>query len=368
MKSRLALTPIAAGVLALLAGCSHEPPPAAALRPVRTIELRYEAAHDTSRYVGTVQARHEAEQSFRVAGKVAERRVEVGQVVHEGDVIAVLDDVDYRLAEEAALEQLAAANARARQARSDQERLNGLKADGSVSASDEEHAASALLTANAAAEAEARKLGLARNQLKYTVLRASQNGVVTRVKFESGQVVAAGQPVVAIADPSEPEIVVDVPEGQVEQFKGATLRASLANAPEDVFEVRLRELSPEAAAQTRTYRARVKPTATRLLPLGATATLLVELPAPSGESVAAVPVAALTMSGGRPALWSVRAEGAESSGVVELVPVEIHGYRNDDVLVSGPPAGDMIVTAGVQKMAPGLRVALPGEQLSRVER
>jgi len=367
MKSRLALTPIAAGVLALLAGCSHEPPPAAALRPVRTIELRYEAAHDTSRYVGTVQARHEAEQSFRVAGKVAERRVEVGQVVHEGDVIAVLDDVDYRLAEEAALEQLAAANARARQARSDQERLNGLKADGSVSASDEEHAASALLTANAAAEAEARKLGLARNQLKYTVLRASQNGVVTRVKFESGQVVAAGQPVVAIADPSEPEIVVDVPEGQVEQFKGATLRASLANAPEDVFEVRLRELSPEAAAQTRTYRARVKPTATRLLALGATATLLVELPA-SGESVAAVPVAALTMSGGRPALWSVRAEGAESSGVVELVPVEIHGYRNDDVLVSGPPAGDMIVTAGVQKMAPGLRVALPGEQLSRAER
>ena len=43
---------------------------------------------------------------------------------------------------------------------------------------------------------------------------------------------------------------------------------------------------------------------------------------------------------------------------VELVRVSVHGYRNDDVLVSGPPAGEQVVTAGVQKMAPGLKVAL----------
>jgi hypothetical protein len=38
----------------------------------------------------------------------------------------------------------------------------------------------------------------------------------------------------------------------------------------------------------------------------------------------------------------------------------VHGYRNDEVLVSGPPAGELVVTAGVQKMAPGLKVALSG--------
>jgi len=41
------------------------------------------------------------------------------------------------------------------------------------------------------------------------------------------------------------------------------------------------------------------------------------------------------------------------------VQVSVHAYRNDEVLLSGPPAGALIVTAGVQKMAPGLRVALP---------
>jgi RND family efflux transporter MFP subunit len=367
MKALLALTPITAGIVAMLVGCTPDAGPSVALRPVRTTELRYEVVRDTNRYVGTVQARHEVEHAFRVAGKVAERRIEVGQTIHAGGILAVLEDVDYRLAEQAAREQLAAATARARQAVSDQQRLNELKKDGSVSDNDEEHAASAVLTANAAAEGEARKLELARNQLKYTVLRASRGGVVTSVRFEVGQVVAAGQPVVAIADPSEPEIVADVPEDQLEGFKTANFRASLASAPDELFDVELRELAPQAAAQTRTYRARLKPRSARLLPLGATATLFAELPA-NGPAVAAIPAAALTMSDGQAAVWSVKPDGADLSGTAELVPVDVHGFRNDQVLVSGPPPGDLIVTAGVQKMAPGLRVALLGEQLSRADR
>jgi hypothetical protein len=45
---------------------------------------------------------------------------------------------------------------------------------------------------------------------------------------------------------------------------------------------------------------------------------------------------------------------------VELVPVDVHAYRNDEVLVSGPRAGELVVVAGVHKMAPGLRVVLAG--------
>ena len=91
------------------------------------------------------------------------------------------------------------------------------------------------------------------------MLRASRSGVVTAVRFEVGQVVAEGLPVVSIANPGEPEIVVDVPEDQVAAFKTARFKASLASAPAESFDVSLRELSPQAAAQTRTYRARLKP-------------------------------------------------------------------------------------------------------------
>ena len=58
-------------------------------------------------------------------------------------------------------------------------------------------------------------------------------------------------------------------------------------------------------------------------------------------------------------MWVVRRAGSEPVGTVDLLGVTVHGYRNDEALVSGPPAGELVVTAGVQKMAPGLKVALP---------
>ena len=147
-------------------------------------------------------------------------------------------------------------------------------------------------------------------------------------------------------------------------FKTARYKAWLASAPEQTFEVALRELSPQAAAQTRTFRARLKPVTPRPLPLGATATLVVERQV--GEAPAAViPASAITQNKGQPAVWVVRRAGTEPVATVDLQSVVVHGYRNDEVLVSGPPAGELVVTAGVQKMAPGLRVALPGGRAQR---
>ncbi len=353
---------LAATVAALLSACGQNKPSVEAPRAVRTTGLRYNTAGETNRYFGAVHARYEVDQAFRVGGKVVQRHVEVGQSVHEGDVLAVLDDSDYRLAEEAARQQLIAATTQAKQAESDRQRLNALHLDGSVSTSDDEHAQSGEHKAKAAAEAEARNLELARNRLKYTTLRASQSGVITSVRFEVGQVVAEGQPVISIADPGEPEIVVDVPEDQINSFQSAHFTAALTAMPEDSFALTLRELAPQAATQTRTYRAKLRPESARGLPLGASATVSAQ--GAAGEMpIAVIPASAITQSNGQPAVWAVHAtrstSDGEGIGIVELIPITVHGYRSDEVLVSGPPAGERIVTAGVQKMSPGLRVTLP---------
>ncbi|MEJ8824918.1 efflux RND transporter periplasmic adaptor subunit [Variovorax humicola] len=365
MKNSLSVAG-ALAVAALLSACSPDKPHAEAPRPVRTADVRYDAAREANRYAGTVQSRYEVDQAFRVGGKVAQRKVDVGQLVREGDILAVLDDSDYRLAEEAARQQWSAAVTQARQAESDRKRLGSLKADGSVSVADDEHAHSGAETSQAAEGAQARQLELARNRLKYTTLRASRGGVVTAVRFEVGQVLAEGLPVVAIADPGAPEIVVDVPEDQLAAFKSARFKASLASAPDDAFEVSLREMSPQAASQTRTYRARLKPVGARSLPLGATATLLTDR-VMSETPLASLPASALTQASGQPAVWVVKHAGKEPVGAVELVRVQVHGYRNDEVLVTGPPAGEQVVTAGVQKMAPGLKVALPDAALAKAD-
>mgnify|MGYP003694166167 CR=1 FL=1 len=100
---------VAVIAVAVLSACTSKPPPEA-LRAVRTAEIRYDKTQETNRYVGTVQSRHEVNEAFRVGGKVVQRKVDVGQKVREGDVLAVLDDTDYRLAEEAARQQLVAAH------------------------------------------------------------------------------------------------------------------------------------------------------------------------------------------------------------------------------------------------------------------
>jgi len=338
---------VALPIAAMLSACSPDKPPVEAPRPVRTFELRYDQAREANRYVGTVQSQHEGDEAFRVGGKVVQRKVDVGQVVKEGDVLAVLDDADYRLAEDAARQAWTAALTQARQADSERQRLGSLKSDGSVSA--------------------ATTCPTSKRTAVTTPLRASRSGVVTAVRFEVGQVVAEGLPVVSIANPGEPEIVVDVPEDQVATFKTARFKASLASAPAETFDVALRELSPQAAAQTRTYRARLKPVNAHVLPLGATATLLTDH-VMSGALVAAVPATAITQGNGQPALWVVKRIGKDHPvGTVELLRVSVHGYRNDEVLVSGPPDGEQVVTAGVQKMAPGLKVALPGAALAEAK-
>jgi RND family efflux transporter MFP subunit len=345
-------------VAALLGACSSKPAPEP-LRVVRAVEVRYDKTQETDRYFGSVQARYEVDQAFRVGGKVVSRKVDIGQKVRQGDVIAVLDDTDYKLAADAAQQQLVAAQAQARQAESDRLRLNALKSDGSVSPSDDEKAQSMAQVTRATAEADARKLDLARNRLEYTSLRASQDGVVTSVKFEVGQVVPEGQPIVSIAKEVEPEIVVNVPEDQLSAFKASRYKAVLTSAPDQPFDVVLRELAPQAASATRTFRARLKPATPRALPLGASARLVVERAA-TEAAAAAIPASAITQNKGAPAVWIVRRTGAEAAGTVDLTNVVVHQYRSDAVLISGPNAGELVVTAGVQKMAPGLKVMLPG--------
>lgn len=365
MKSFVAAAS-AATLTALLCACSEPAPSTGALRPVNTMALHYDSLRDSQRYFASVASRYEVEQAFRIGGKVLVRKVDVGQVVKEGDVLAILDDADYLLAEEAARQRLAAAKAAAWQAESDWQRLSELKKNGSVSASHEEQAHSTLLTARAAAQAEARQFELARNQVNYTQLRAPISGVVTALRMETGQVVVAGQPVITLANEGKPEIVADIPENRLAEFKAARYKAALATAPERYFAVELRELSAQASAQTRTYRARLKPVEPRALPLGATTTLIAER-TDEGTRVATLPATALTQEQGAPAVWTVQQDGKGNTGTVKLVKVAIQGYRSDEVLVSGPAEGTLVVTAGVQKMAPGLRVALPASA-SRSER
>ena len=336
-------------VIALLAlfvaACSEAPPPPAAPRLVRTLTVGAgdPATDGTQRsYSGEVRARIETTLGFRVAGKIVERRVDLGQAVKAGQVLARLDPADAAL-------QATQAEAQRALAAADVARYRDLKAKNYISAS----ALDARETAFKAAEAQAQ---LSKNQAAYTTMVADRAGVIGQVLAEPGQVVSVGQAVFRLAPDGEREIAVVFPEGEVGAFKlgqaaEVTFWATQGAATKPLAG-RLREISPVADPVTRTYAARVSlKDADPLLPLGMSASVRFPTGAP-GATKLMVPLTAIFQQGNRPAVWRV---GADST--VSLQAVSIAAYTDAGaVVVGGLSGGEQIVAAGVNLLTAGEKV------------
>ena len=106
--------------LTLLLGACGEKETIESQRPrvvVQVAETNDYAAAAT--LTGDIQARVQTELSFRVGGKLVERKADVGDRVGKGDVLAVIDPGDLSLQAQAAKAQLAAADADLVRARGD---------------------------------------------------------------------------------------------------------------------------------------------------------------------------------------------------------------------------------------------------------
>ncbi len=353
-------------VAALLAGCHAAPTPVAEVRPVYVSTVRNDSGAEQRRFTGSVVSRYEGDVAFRVGGKVTARLVDLGQEVKRGQPLARIDVTDYQLGADAAAEQLRAAQVDADQAASDAARFRRLLADGSVSAGDLERQQARADAAAARVQQARSQLDVARNRAGYTTLVAPNDGVVTAVRFEAGQVVAEGQPVLTIARPGSLEVAVDIPESLAPQLRDhqASVRLGGSTSP-----VSLRELSPSANPTTRTFRARytLTPTAAAGARLGSTVELWLSRGGAAGATT--LPLSAVLATQQRPTVWVVDTQ----AGRLVSTPVEVLSQTTETVRVRGLADGAQVVSVGAQKLDAGLAVrpvarpldaALPGTAAS----
>lgn len=134
----------------------------------------------------------ESRLGFRVAGKLSQRAVQLGEHVKAGQLLAQLDAQDYRLAADAARAQLAVAASNRDQAAADFKRFKELKDQDFISGAEFERRTTALKAAQAQVEQVQAQLASQGNQADYTRLTADVSGVVTAVEAEQGQVLSAG--------------------------------------------------------------------------------------------------------------------------------------------------------------------------------
>ena len=345
--------------LMISAGCSDQNKPTPAVsRPVKVYRIEENAVAGASSFAGEVRARIETHLSFRVAGKLLERKVDVGDPVRKGQLLAILDGNDYHLAVQGLKAQLASAQADSTFLRDDLVRYRELLAQQVISPPEFERHETAYTTARERAAALEAQLAQALNQLTYTELHADRDGVVTALAVEAGQVLVAGQAVVTLAQLDEKEIHFDVPEHRLAEIRRQqAVNVSLWSEDNRLIKARIREIASAADPTSRTYR--VKASLLEGLDaaqLGMTATVHI---AANNASGIAIPLSAVYTPQNQPdhpLVWLVD----EQAATVKSVPVRLgETLTGERVAVDGVAAGQLLVSAGVQRLAEGQGVRLP---------
>lgn len=338
------LPPVAATLLLVLVGCKEQRPAAEAPTPIRVQRIAVETAAEVRRYTGVVRARYETDLGFRVAGKIVERLVNIGDRVDKDQVLLRLDPTDYRLSLGSAEAELAAAKSTLAQAAADEARYEKLVKDRWVSQASYEQKKAVADEARGRVERGERALDVARNIVTYTDLRANEVAVITALPVEVGQVVAAGQLVVRLAQPAELEIVVAIPESRLADARASEANVDLWADGSRHYRAALREFAPQADPVTRTYQARFTiEAADDAVVLGMTAT--VRLVRKDGRVVVRLPLGAVYADGSGASVWVVTADSAH----LRRAPVDVIEFHQNEVLIaSGLNGGERVVTLGAQ--------------------
>jgi RND family efflux transporter MFP subunit len=328
------------------------------IRPVLSVIVAPQAEAEAA-FAGTVEARYESIQGFRVLGRIIARDVNIGDPVKQGERLAALDPTPFQLALRNAEADLARTEAHRQQANLDVARQRQLFGKGVTAKADFEAAQHGWESAEASTAAARANVRVAQEKLGYTELRAEFDGVVTAARAEVGQVVQPGQEVLSIVRPEEIEAVVDVPDHLAIGLRpGSGFIVTTETDPATRVKGQIREIAPQADPATRTRRVRITlidpPLSFRL------GTIVKAMAGMEAGAEIELPSSALLERDGRTFVWVVD----EATNKVSTREVKVAARAADSFrVVEGLAPGARVIIAGVHSLSPDQLVKIPNTPL-----
>lgn len=185
----------------LLLGCSEkavETSTIKLIRPAKVATVVSPNGTNIKSFPATVEPTFDAQLAFRVNGEIAERLVVAGEHVKKGQVLARLDDKDFRL-------QVKQAQAKFDLSKSQYSRSTKLFNEKLI-------AQSALDQAKAQLDIDDAQLDAAKTNLKYTVLTAPFEGIIAQLHVEPFEFIQAKQPIMELQGRDLVDVAIQVPE------------------------------------------------------------------------------------------------------------------------------------------------------------
>ena len=356
---------IASALSALLA-CGKTELKEAPVHAVKVLTIAADQSGQSAEsYAGEVRARVESKLSFRVGGKLLTRPAQLGQAVRAGQLLAQIDPRDYQLGAQAAQAQMQSALTSRDLAAADLKRFEAMRAQGFVSDAQLERYAAQFKAADAQLSQAKAQASVQGNQASYGNLYADRAGVITGVYAEAGQVLAAGQPVVQLAEDGSRDAAFNLPEDAGKSLpvgSAVTVFAWSAQGGEGAeaaaqWPGRVRELAVSADPLTRTFAVKVAiETGPASAPPLGTTVRIVPKNTPKTNELAQIllPLSALVRESAGTSVWLY----ADKTNTVHKRAVKTGGIVGNQVqILSGLAAGETVVVAGVHALTDGQHVS-----------
>lgn len=353
----------AGGALAVSGTGAPTPPDAPAAGPaipqVRTAKPEVPAQAPALRLPVVVEPREEALVRARVAGFLEERRVDIGDRVEAGQVLAVIDTPELVREHESLKAALAQAEAQAILAAANLRRAEALVAQGHVSRSVLDERQAQARVAAASRDATAADLARVAELLRFREVRAPFAGVVVERLVERGDLVAADQTqagghLFRIAGVDTLRVVVDAPQGAIRDLApGAKLKVTFPEFPGEAFEAAVARTAGLVDRRTGTMRVEAEmANPDGRVPAGMAGHLEAKA---AGTPPLQAPLAALVTRDGRPHLAVLQ------DGTVRYRPVTLGRSLGPKVeVVEGIGADDTLVLNPNGMLAEGQAVQVAG--------
>ena len=304
----------------------------------------------SARFAGVTQAKNRAILSFAVPARVLDRRIESGSRVLQGQILARLDDREFRNAVNLAQATYAELKTQLAQANRDRIRMERLAASDVVPVAQLEQVTTRQDALESSLQAAAARLKESKRLLDEVELRAPFSGTVTNVYIQPGEWAVPGQPAIELTGDGDIELLVQVPETMLDRVSpGQTVQVQLPFADNRLVPGRISSIAKAALSAGRLFPLKVELAAEPGVIAGLTAQLIIDL---STQGALTVPLAAVVNPGAsQPYLFIFQ------DGTVNRRMVDIGGIIGDRIVVTGDlHAGDRVVISGQSQLTDGERV------------
>jgi RND family efflux transporter MFP subunit len=222
--------------------------------PVKTTAVARGVISEVYKTTGIVEANQEAKVSAKIAGRISQVRVKLGDFVRANRVLIELEPDDLQNENHQAQASLSQAQAKLKQSRDNFHRLQQLYQQQAISRQEFEQAQTELdIDTNQVKQAQA-TLALNENQIKNTRIIAPFNGYIGEVEVTQGEVVNPGVPLLTIADLSQVLVTINLSDSYIGRIRrGQTAQIGLSAYPGAVFSGKIIRIAPIANENTKTF-------------------------------------------------------------------------------------------------------------------